>query len=102
MSYTRRMAKLSSNMKKNILYFLLTAFFFVFQIASVVAQCPMCKAAAESARREGSQKMASLNEGIMYLFFIPYLLIGGIGFIWYRNYKRFKREEAAAAQNESV
>lgn len=87
-------------MKKNILYISLTAFFFVFQMAVAVAQCPMCKATAESARREGSGKMASLNDGIMYLFFIPYLLIGGIGYVWYRNYKRFKREEAMALENE--
>jgi hypothetical protein len=89
-------------MKKNILYFSLTAFFFVFQIASAIAQCPMCKATAESAIREGSQKMASLNDGILYLFFIPYLLIGAVGYVWYRNYKRFKREEAARVASESA
>jgi len=89
-------------MKKNILYFLLTAFFFAFQMATAFAQCPMCKAAAESARREGSQKMSSLNDGILYLFFIPYLLIGGVAYLWYRNYKRFQREEASRLSTEST
>ncbi|HMU68575.1 MAG TPA: hypothetical protein PK511_03925 [Chitinophagales bacterium] len=59
------------------------------------AQCAMCKATAEEGLREGNTQSANLNAGIMYLLAMPYLAFGVIGFLWYRNYKRKKAQEAA-------
>lgn len=62
------------------------------------AQCPMCKAAVESNTgygEEGSWLASMLNTGILYLFALPYLALMGVGFLWYRGYKRRQREEAA-------
>ena len=51
------------------------------------AQCAMCKAAAET-DLEGGQGIADgLNEGILYLMAFPYILIGGVAFMWYRHSK---------------
>lgn len=61
----------------------------------VQAQCAMCKATAEEGLRDGNTQSANLNAGIMYLLAMPYLAFGVIGFLWYRNYKRKKAQEAA-------
>ena len=53
------------------------------------AQCAMCRASVENNASNGDTALASsLNSGILYLFFTPYLLIGVIGFLWYYNSKR--------------
>ena len=49
------------------------------------AQCAMCRAAIES---EGNvAKAEAVNDGIVYLMVIPYLLVGGIGYLIYRMRK---------------
>jgi uncharacterized membrane protein len=51
----------------------------------VHAQCAMCRAAIEG---EGnSTKAEALNDGIVYLMVIPYVLVGVIGYIIYRMRK---------------
>ena len=48
------------------------------------AQCSMCRAVLESG---ADAKMAEqLNDGIVYLMIMPYLLVGTIGFIVYRKF----------------
>ena len=50
----------------------LSAFIFTKKIS---AQCAMCKAVVESNLKEGGSAGAGLNEGILYLMAIPYLVI---------------------------
>ena len=57
------------------------------------AQCAMCKAAAEQSIREGSTQAAGLNTGILYLAVFPYLVVGTLGFIAWRHWRK-KRLEA--------
>lgn len=52
------------------------------------AQCSMCSLNAEQATQNGNTQGKGLNNGIMYLLAIPYLLVGGVGAIWYRNYRK--------------
>jgi hypothetical protein len=52
------------------------------------AQCPMCKMSAESNMRDGGTEGKGLNTGILYMFSLPYLLVGTLGFLWYKNRKR--------------
>lgn len=55
---------------------------------SINAQCAMCRAALEG---EGNVKKAeAVNDGIVYLMLIPYILVGLIGFAVYRIYKKKK------------
>lgn len=61
------------------LYFVLCTFFFSL---SANSQCAMCRAALTS---EGNQaKAEAVNDGIVYLMVIPYILVGLIGYAVYR------------------
>ncbi|MCY1550689.1 hypothetical protein D9M68_869600 [compost metagenome] len=48
----------------------------------------MCTVNAEQSTKNGNTQGKGLNDGIVYLLALPYLLIGGIGVIWYRNYRK--------------
>ncbi len=56
----------------------------------------MCKASAESSIKDGNKTAAGLNTGIMYLLFMPYLLVGGLGYYWYVSNKKKQQAEEAA------
>lgn len=57
------------------------------------AQCPMCKMSAETNLKNGGKAGRGLNDGILYLFSMPYLLVGTFGVIyWYHNRKRREEE----------
>ncbi len=52
------------------------------------AQCPMCKAAVESSISNGQSNAGKgLNNGILYLLAAPYLVVGALGFLWYKKYR---------------
>jgi len=58
---------------------------FLFGI-SANAQCAMCRASLES---EGNTtKAEAVNDGIVYLMVIPYILVGVVGVVVYRMYKK--------------
>lgn len=53
---------------------------------AVRAQCVMCKSQVEAARQERDDyDVAGLNKGIVYMMTVPYILIGAVGFFWYRR-----------------
>ncbi len=54
----------------------------------VEAQCPMCRMSAESNLKEGGSAGKGLNKGILFLLSMPYVMVGTIGYIWYRNRRR--------------
>ncbi|MDX1628681.1 MAG: hypothetical protein R3345_08275 [Fulvivirga sp.] len=57
-------------------------------INEALAQCAMCRATVENNVSNGEMGIAAgLNLGILYLFIMPYLLIGLVAFFWYRNSK---------------
>lgn len=71
-------------MKKILFFLLLTAF----SVSAAVAQCPNCKASVVSNLRDNNSTIGmGLNDGILYLLGAPYLLVGVVGYMWYRNYK---------------
>ncbi|RYU78012.1 hypothetical protein [Hymenobacter persicinus] len=56
------------------------------------AQCSMCKTQVESARDEkGEYDTSGLNSGILYLMTVPYILIGTVGYFWYRHTHQQKK-----------
>ena len=61
--------------------FLFGIVFLVISI-STQAQCAMCRAALES--EEGGVKAEAVNDGIVYLMAIPYILVGVLGYAIYR------------------
>ncbi len=50
-----------------------------------MAQCPMCKMAAESNLKSGGMAARGLNGGILYLLSIPYLIVALMYFVWKRQ-----------------
>ena len=68
-------------MRKYIVFILVTAV--VPQIGA--AQCAMCRAVLES---DGNTAAAEgVNDGIVYLMAIPYILVGGLFYYIYRRMK---------------
>jgi hypothetical protein len=65
-----------------ILFFLFSIFFSL----TSNAQCAMCRASLESSG-DVSQAEA-VNDGIVYLMIIPYVLVGLIGFAIYRMFRK--------------
>jgi hypothetical protein len=63
------------------------------------AQCAMCKGAAEANLKMGGGDPVGLNNGILYILCIPYLLVGCIGYWWWRN-RRNEREQVAEMTEE--
>ena len=61
------------------------------------AQCAMCTAVADEAMKNGSSQGAGINKGVLYLFLTPYLIVGTIGFSWWRK-KSKANEEMQAEQ----
>lgn len=57
------------------------------------AQCPMCKMSAESNLKNGGTAGKGLNKGILYMLMLPYTLVGVIGFIWWKNNRRYREDE---------
>lgn len=63
----------------------------IFYSLSTSAQCAMCRASLES---EGNvAKNEALNDGIVYLMAIPYVLVAAIGFVVYRMFAKKKSKE---------
>ena len=63
----------------------------------VQAQCPMCRMSAESNLKNGGTSGQGLNNGILYMLATPYLMVGLIGFLWWRN----RRKEEGEVKVES-
>ncbi len=67
------------------------SFILIFSILSsseVSAQCSMCTLNAENSVKNGNTEGKGLNSGILYLLAAPYLAIAGVGFLWYKKYRR--------------
>ena len=60
---------------------------FIF-IQNSYAQCAMCAINAEQGVKNGNTQGLGLNSGIMYLLFIPYILVLVVGIIWYKKYRK--------------
>jgi len=73
---------------KKILAILL--FFFTVLIISpeANAQCAMCTANAEMGVKNGNTQTKGLNSGVLYLLAVPFLLAGGVGLLWYTNFRK--------------
>jgi hypothetical protein len=70
-------------MRTKLVFLVLIIFLLVPQ--SIEAQCAMCRAVLES---EGNASSAEgINNGIVYLMAIPYLLVAGVFYFVYKKMK---------------
>lgn len=91
-------------MKKSAKY-ILTLVALMFSLSVITpdtahAQCPMCRMSAESNMKNGGTAGKGLNKGILYLFFTPYLIIGTLGFLWWKHKKKQELIMSEADQAE--
>lgn len=63
-------------------------FCFLFFGASVYGQCAMCRASLESSGN--TTQAEAVNDGIVFLMAIPYILVATLGFIIYRLFNKKK------------
>lgn len=52
------------------------------------AQCAQCAAQVETNAQSGDKTAYGLNNGIMYLLVMPYLVVAIAGFVWYKKYRK--------------
>ena len=76
-------------MTRKILKYIAFALVILLVLAAepLAAQCAMCKASAETNLKAGGGDPQGLNAGILYRLMLPYLLVGSIGYWWWRNRK---------------
>lgn len=75
-------------MKFRIALFVVATLVLVFFGESTFAQCAMCQATAETSIDAGSSAAEGLNKGIMYLFFMPWIILGTVSYFWWRSTKK--------------
>lgn len=82
MAIVTNFASNKAAMNRRLVIYTLT-FCFVFFIPDVlIAQCSIC---TKTAQQLGEGPAKALNGAIIYLAFAPFLLIGFIGYRWWKN-----------------
>ena len=69
-------------MKRKIVFLLFTFLFFL----KTDAQCAMCRAVLESGEDQSAAE--GINDGIMFLMAVPYILVAAMGYFIYRKYSK--------------
>ena len=64
---------------------IITFLFILFSIP-IFSQCAMCRAVLESSENEGLAE--GINNGIMYLAFLPYVIVFFMIFFVYKKFKK--------------
>ena len=81
-------------MKAIKFYFSLVALSLVLSFAGTgaQAQCAMCRSSVESTQNDNKLTNfgKGLNKGILYLMAFPYILVGTVGFLYYRHQRKNK------------
>lgn len=76
---------------KGFKFFMLTLLAGLLTLGSIntaKAQCAQCSAVVESNNKSGAHATKGLNNGILFLLAMPYLVVATGGYIWYRNYRK--------------
>ncbi|MEY2895427.1 MAG: hypothetical protein RIS42_1146 [Bacteroidota bacterium] len=78
--------------------FILICLLFLIQL-DLDAQCAMCRTTVESTVSNGRSNIATgLNTGILYLLTAPYLLVGAVAWLWFKQSKQEQKERIAKWQ----
>lgn len=85
--------------EKGKVIFILSLFIFCSSLTTN-AQCAMCRAALES---EGNKsKVEAVNDGIVFLMAVPYIIVAVTGFAIYRMYyKRSTNSQITNSKGEN-
>lgn len=69
-------------MARGCLILILLLLLFFIMPADLTAQCSIC---TKTAQQLGERPAKALNAGIIYLGLTPFLIIGYIGYRWWKN-----------------
>lgn len=58
-------------------------------VTTATAQCSIC---TKTAQQLGEKPAEGLNSGILYLMFTPFILVGFIGFRWWKYNKQIEND----------
>ena len=58
----------------------------IFLPEMVMSQCSMCKAVVETGAHENPDLIEGVNNGILYMMGVPYILLIIVGFAWYNKF----------------
>ena len=77
---------------KNVLkYFALAILLMLLASPDIMAQCAMCKSNLEMARQNGGTNVGNtINDGILYLLALPYIIAAAFAYVYYKKYKEKK------------
>jgi hypothetical protein len=84
-------------MKKIFILLLITAVVATLN-SPVAAQCSVC---TKTAMQLGEKPAQGLNQGILYLMFTPFLIVGFIGFRWWKTNKQYEDQETMGSTGNS-
>lgn len=65
------------------------------------AQCAMCSLNAENSTQDGNTQGKGLNDGILFLLAMPFMIAAGVGFLWYKKYRNTGHQETISIVNPS-
>lgn len=72
--------------RKMLVFITLLVGLFVIPTSSF-AQCAMCSLNADNSTQHGNTQGKGLNNGILFLLAMPFLIGGGVGILWYKKYR---------------
>lgn len=83
----KRLKNIENRLSMRLFYFL----FSIFYSLNSFSQCAMCRASLES---EGNKtKIEAVNDGIVLLMAVPYIIVALIGFAIYKMYYKKDKSE---------
>jgi hypothetical protein len=77
---------------KNFCIIIIIALCASFAGLSAHAQCSVC---TKTVTQMGEKPARGLNQGILYLMFAPFAIVGVVGYQWWKSNKRTEAEDAA-------
>lgn len=75
-------------MKRKLSFLIFSLFFFF----NTNAQCAMCRAVLESGEDQNAAE--GINDGIMFLMAVPYILVAVLGYIIYKKFNKPEKTES--------
>lgn len=76
---------------KYIVNILVLVTLFLLASPALQAQCAVC---TKTALQLGEKPAQGMNSGILYLMFMPFAIVGFIGYRWWKGNKKLEEEEA--------
>lgn len=88
--FIEKRANFVAFMKKYTIIFLLSLSLVLLLQFGVNAQCALC---TKTAQQMGEKPAQGLNSGILYLMVMPFILVGFIGFRWWKSNKAIEDQQ---------